>query len=300
MERVATITPVKPKPGEMISLPLKIDRDGTAHGISSLPAWAFEQYRELSPAVEVEQNRCRGCNGLECCTRHSSLHGTIPEIRWDGCNVYEALTFCRYERQRRLKVKISKLCKSSQIPRIYAQCSFGDYQVTPENREAVKAARWLVNNSGGGQGLFIYGPQGTGKTMLAAIIANTLVANGKSVLFASVPDLLNDIRATLFNSDGPETSDIFQAIKDVDLLVLDDLGAEKISEWTLEQLFVIINHRYNRWLTTVITSNHRMKELAKKMAAAVDDNNSGRRIMARVFGMCQTVFLGGRDYRIRG
>lgn len=303
MERVATISPVKPKPGERISLPLKIDRDGTVHGISNLPAWAFDQCRELSPKVEAEQDRCRGCKGLDCCTKSGSLRGTIPEIRWDGYNVYEALTFCRHERQQRFKIKIRRLCKSAQIPQLYEYCGFDNYKVTPENREAVEAAKWFVKGDSG-KGLFIYGPPGTGKTMLAAIVANELVARGKSVLFTSVPDLLRDIRAT-FSKFGTESYDIFQAIENVDLLVLDDLGTEKISDWVLEQLFIIINCRYNKRLATVITSNYSSNEIVKKMVIVdkekrVFDNVSGRRIMTRVFGMCQVVFLGGRDYRISG
>lgn len=211
------------------------------------------------------------------------------------------VTICNYERQRRQQAKLNRLFSSGQVPRVYAKDTFSDYTITPENREAVKAANWIIGNESG-QGLFIYGPRGTGKTMLASIIANERLKQGKPVLFSSVPDLMGDLRATFHKGNTEET---LQSVKKAAFLILDDLGAERMTEWVGEQLFAIINYRYNEQLPTIITSNYDKREIMERMSiidreGKVVDSMQGKRIMSRVFGMCLPILLGGKDYRTSG
>jgi len=102
--------------------------------------------------------------------------------------------------------------------------------------------------------LILIGNYGCGKTHLAAAVANHALRHLR-VLFANVPDLLDHLRSTF----GP-TSEVgydtrFETIRDIPLLVLDDLGTESTTPWAREKLYQIINHRYNNKLPTVITSN---------------------------------------------
>ena len=94
-------------------------------------------------------------------------------------------------------------------------------------------------------------------------------------------------------------------MKEADFLVLDDLDAERMTEWVGEQLFAIINHRYNEKLQTVITSNHSPDDIVEHMATVnrdgdIVDDMQGKRIVSRIFGMCEVIRLGGEDYRTRG
>ena len=183
----------------------------------------------------------------------------------------------------------------------YAQDTFQDYRQTPENAAAVKAAKWIIGDDSG-QGLFLYGPRGTGKTKLAAIIANERLRQGKPVLFSSVPDLLGDIRASFHRGD---TEEVLQSVKEASFLVLDDLGAERMTEWVGEQLFAIVNYRLNERLATVVTSNFSPDEIIGRMATVdregrVIDDMQGQRIMSRIYGMCTRIFLGGEDRRMGG
>lgn len=237
--------------------------------------------------IEAEQDICRGCQG-EC--RKAYAKGFIPVLIENGDNLCESMRMCQHERRRREQAKINRLFKSARVPRIYENDSFDDYKITPDNKDAVAAAKWLINDDSG-RGLFMHGNKGTGKTKLAAIIANERLRQGKPVLFESVPDLMGDIRAT-FQKGG--TDEIIQSVKDVEFLVLDDLGAERMTEWIGEQLFSIVNHRYNERLLTVVTSNYSPKEIAYRM-----DDMQGERIMSRILGMCEVVSLGGGDYRLR-
>ena len=254
------------------------------------------RHRDEIADIERAQDLCRGCTG-ETCKQPS--HGMIPVVDTSYGRFSYALKMCRHERQRREREKIARLFASARIPRAYEGDTFADYTVTDGNRKAVDAARWMLT---GGSGVFLYGTKGTGKTKLAAIIANERARAGKPVLFASVPDLMADIRSSF--RDGT-TSEAVRAVKETSFLVLDDLGAEKMSEWVGEQLFCVVNHRYNERLQTVVTSNYSPTQIIAHMATVdrrgnVIDDMQGQRIMSRIYGMCERVEIRGADWRMKG
>ncbi|GLV55484.1 hypothetical protein KDH_23280 [Dictyobacter sp. S3.2.2.5] len=103
--------------------------------------------------------------------------------------------------------------------------------------------------------LIFIGPNGCGKTHLAVSIARHRLEAGDSVLFMVAPDLLDYLRAT-YAPDAPVRYDkVFQQIRETELLILDDLGAQQDSPWAIEKLFQLLNYRYNAHLPTVITTN---------------------------------------------
>jgi primosome component len=224
----------------------------------------------------------------------------IPMVETSHGRFFHVLSPCKHERNSRERLRMARLFASAHIPRAYETDTFADYEVTGGNKGAVDAARMMVDGEIGG--LFVYGVRGTGKTKLAAIIANERARAGKPVLFASVPDLMADIRASF---DGGNTAETVQAVKETPFLVLDDLGSEKMSEWVGEQLFCVVNHRYNERLQTVVTSNYSPTEIIGHMATVdrrgnVIDDMQGQRIMSRIYGMCERVEIKGADWRMRG
>ena len=224
----------------------------------------------------------------------------IPVVEVHDGRFCHALRRCRHERNRLARLRISRLFASARIPRAYEGDTFADYTVTATNKDAVDAAHMIVADEI--KGLFLHGEKGTGKTKLAAIIANERARAGSPVLFASVPDLMADIRRSF--KDGT-TSEAVQAVKNAPFLVLDDLGAEKMTEWVGEQLFCIVNHRYNERLATVVTSNYRPTQVIAHMATVDRDGNviddlQGQRIMSRIYGMCERVEIRGVDWRMKG
>ncbi|MBZ0277416.1 MAG: ATP-binding protein [Anaerolineae bacterium] len=122
-----------------------------------------------------------------------------------------------------------------------------------------------------GRWLVLTGPYSSGKTHLAAAIANYHQAQGHTVMFVTVPDLLDYLRVT-FNPDTPVTFDQrFQMVRNVPLLVLDDLGTENASSWAREKLFQIIDHRYVARLPTVITTAKLIEELDTRIVTRLAD-----------------------------
>ncbi len=119
--------------------------------------------------------------------------------------------------------------------------------------------------------LLLLGSYGCGKTHLAAAIANVCVERGQPVLFITVPDLLDHLRATFSPSSPATYDDRFEEVRTAPVLILDDLGTESSTPWAQEKLFQILNHRYNTQLPTVITTNHELEEIPLRLRSRLLD-----------------------------
>lgn len=119
--------------------------------------------------------------------------------------------------------------------------------------------------------LVLLGSFGTGKTHLAAAIANYNVTLGRAAMFVVVPDLLDHLRAAFGPSSESGLDERLEAIRSTPLLILDDLGAHNSTAWAQEKLFQILNHRYNGRLPTVITTNQRLEEMDPRIASRLAD-----------------------------
>jgi DNA replication protein DnaC len=142
-----------------------------------------------------------------------------------------------------------------------------------------------------GRGLWLYGDPGTGKTTLAMLVSKTALEAGRSVAIYSMPKLLARIRRTYDAAAGEQSyGDLFERLATVDLLHIDDLGSENRTEWVLEQLYALINERYESERALVVTSNHDADKLEEQV---------GTRVVSRLGDMCEALPLYGEDRRLR-
>jgi len=140
-----------------------------------------------------------------------------------------------------------------------------------------------------GRGLWLFGDTGTGKTTLAMLISKAALAAGRSVAIYSLPKLLARIRQTYDAEPGGDSYlAFFERLTAVDLLHIDDLGAEKRSDWVLEQLYALINERYEAERSVLITTNLPHEELEEQI---------GQRTVSRLSQMCDEIPLFGDDRR---
>jgi DNA replication protein DnaC len=114
--------------------------------------------------------------------------------------------------------------------------------------------------------LYLCGPYGAGKSHLAAATAHALATIGRGVTYASVPDLLRFVRRGIGGNAADERLD---ALIQIDVLILDDLGAEYLTAWASEQLFVLLNARYLAEKATILTSNDRPHALPGRFASRI-------------------------------
>ena len=119
--------------------------------------------------------------------------------------------------------------------------------------------------------LLLQGGYGTGKTHLAAAVANFVLSLGFPTLFLTVPDLLDWLRATYETGEEDSYSERLDEIRNVKLLVLDDLGTQNATPWACEKLYQIINHRYTLKLPTLVTTNQDLNEIDDRISSRLQD-----------------------------
>lgn len=187
----------------------------------------------------------------------------------------------------------------SNIKRLFAKIpeglrakTFETFKVNAFNQAAYETARQYAATFPSPQGLMLFGPCGTGKTHLVLAIAIEQIKKNLSVIFGTVPALLDTIKATYDDDKGKEQK-VVNALKNCSLLVLDDLGKEKPSEWVEEKLYEIINYR-NTWNKPIlVTLNIGLQSIKKRYPW------NGEAIVSRLFEMCKGVKLDGPDHRIK-
>jgi DNA replication protein DnaC len=191
---------------------------------------------------------------------------------------------------------------SLRFPRM-ADWSFDTYPADARGRAAVKRAMsWIYPeddstvNAGYTNNLLIVGPVGSGKTGLAwSVMRHLFIDDYSTVDFVNVRQLLADIRRSFGDHDAP---DPLAGLATVQILVLDDLGAERPTDWALETVATLIEDRYQRDLDaqTIVTSNYTPSQLADRLGR--DDPVIGQRIVSRLVESCTQIRLEGADRRV--
>lgn len=157
-------------------------------------------------------------------------------------------------------------------------------------RTVLKYCRSIDDQLQRGRGLWFEGDTGTGKTTLAMLVSKSALQAGHSVAIYSMPRLLANIRNTFDADSDSSYADLFKQLTAVDLLHLDDVGAEQQTEWVLEQLYSIVNERYEDGRAVMITTNLGVEDLKKQI---------GERTVSRLMEMCGDALpLYGSDRRV--
>ena len=136
-------------------------------------------------------------------------------------------------------------------------------------------------------GLLLIGPVGTGKSFFAGCIANALLEQGERVMMTNFSRILNEM--TSYQADKNQ---IIQNLVDYPLLIIDDLGIERNSEFALEQVYNVIDSRYCIMLPLIVTTNLGLAEMK-----AADLDIAHQRIYSRILEMCVPIYCGGEDKR---
>jgi DNA replication protein DnaC len=192
-----------------------------------------------------------------------------------------------------INLNVERILRKRGVPKIFLNAKITDFPLTIQK----------LNHTG--KSLYLFGGRGRGKTHLAVAIMRQAIlslepkkgnldyfeiSENRMPFFITIPDLLLLIRDTFRSSDEVSERQLIEKYSQIPLLVLDDLGAEKSSEWSIQTLYTIIDRRYREEMQTIFTSNLSLDELKDRL----DD-----RITSRIIGMCkQPCELKGKDRRL--
>lgn len=196
---------------------------------------------------------------------------------------YATLTDYRAEIEREQRAKITREY-DNQLPSRYRTYTLDALRQHPGNLAAIHAA----NNHQLGQNLYVWGPAGNGKTHLAVATGKRLAAAGHRVTFWGVVELFNTLRAS-FGTGGPRPN-----LDAPEILILDDLGKIKPTEFVFEVFYGTIEHRWANEKTTIFTANHRPSDAARHMSS---DTESAAAILSRM-ASGTVVEVKGKDERL--
>jgi DNA replication protein DnaC len=198
---------------------------------------------------------------------------------------------CRCRPQRISRARARSL--SAVIPRRFRDAAWDRQPVVDLDPTTVRLVRRFAeqvdNHLNEGDGLCFTGSVGTGKTTLAMLVSKSALEAGRSVAIYSLPRLLSEIRTTFGEGSARSHVELLDRLAAVDLLHLDDLGAQNTSPWVLEELYSIINTRYEEQRSIVVTTNLEREGLRDQI---------GERTVSRLSEMCLDIPLWGQDRRV--
>jgi len=221
----------------------------------------------------------------------------------------------------RRKGRAERLLTAAKIPPRYEHCELGTYKYDPEDPEDAKlgkarlaAGRFVEDYPVEKTGLLLVGSVGVGKTHLAVGILKALIRDkGVPCLFCDYRELLKSIQNSYNASVQATEMQILRPVFDAEVLVLDELGAVRSTEWVFDTVNYILNSRYNDNKTTIFTTNFPDKPEQERVDESYSSNQAaaekaarretlgdriGERMRSRLHEMCKKVEMDGRDYRL--
>lgn len=206
------------------------------------------------------------------------------------CEVAKQLEPFKEAAEYQQKKEIEQLFSIHNLGERFKDSNFQSFNPRPGTEKCLEIAKKYVAefDSYKGESFMFWGEAGNGKSHLAAAIANELKALGKIVVFISMPDLLAKIKATFNKKSQDSESQIMKALQQAELIIIDDIGAEKVSDWVQEVIFRIVDGRYKMMKPIFVTSNLEPKELAERI---------GKRAYDRLVEISQPIKNDASSYR---
>ena len=238
-----------------------------------------------SKSTLIENVNCKQCN------RTIASERNIETGKWYYPDFDINTYLCKQCTELNLiAVNPAKYLQLAGVPIKYTECSFNNFKVIDAMRHNISICIDYINQKEFHKGLYLYGSVGTGKTHIAVAVLREMLILGQKGIFISVPTLLLTIRrAFQANNTTRKTEEYYlKEYSECQLLVLDDFGMEKTTEWNRQIIDYIVYERDNNLRPLIVTSNLSVNEIAKKVDI---------RIASRLSSMNQILHFTGPDYR---
>lgn len=231
------------------------------------------------PPCDKPDGKCEDCGEVTEPSYFAGFIGNRKDAGWrDARSVCDSCSRIRRHKKERA-MRVETILSHSGLKPIHQDMTLDNFDKVPKQ----------ITEYDGGANLIIHGQVGTGKThLVVGLIKNIITENVIVVKFITGVQLLHKIRNSL-NGEPYKSDTLIDSYSKYPLLVIDDLGAEKSTEWTKETLYLIIDNRYCNMLPTIVTSNLTPGELSSKL----DD-----RMISRLMSNAVVVKLTGKDRRL--
>ena len=224
-----------------------------------------------------------------------------PEfIEYERCTCEKSINYWKeidmkdQEQKKRQHYKeiINQFYSQNYISKRLKEYKFDNFKVTDINKKEVEIAKDYTNkciNNKLENGLIITGNSGVGKTHLAASISNELIQKDILVLMGRLTSLLDMIKET-FKDNSKSENELIDLFSNLDMIVIDDLGTEKISQWALDKLYTIIENRNENKLPIIITTRFDKQSLLNRFYQS-NDKDLSNAIIQKLYQMCYGIEL---------
>ena len=217
-----------------------------------------------------------------------------------------------------MEERADKIMQRARVPKRYEHCDFESFSTdmgNAQNQHSLQNAKlqvegFLRDYPAAEKGLLLIGPSGVGKTHLAVAALKELIRRGHAGMFCDYRELLKEIQSSYNPASESTEMGILEPVRTVEILVLDDLGASKPSDWVRDTVGIVLNARYNEKRTTIITTNFLDSPQADgevtrlpggKLVAPVREDSLeqriGSRMRSRLYEMCRSVEVNAPDFR---
>ena len=225
---------------------------------------------------------------------------SADDIEYERCDCKKAKEYWNMkdeiehlkQRREHYKKLIHRIYKETYMKANYQNKNFENYNAKLVNRKAVEIVKDYTKKCIEGSeanGMIITGASGIGKTHLAAAIANKLIESGKIVLMGRLTTLLDKIKETFVDSTKSE-NELIELYSNVEMIIIDDLGTERISKWALEKLYTIVENRNENRLPIIITTRFDKDGLLERFKDGQDEQLADA-VISKLYQMCYGVTL---------
>jgi primosomal protein DnaI len=244
-----------------------------------------------------ELRLCEKCPGLKACRQKN--RGYTFDLNYDGI-LHKDMTACKYRQaleNRRVHLKNIRI---NDMPESLYEVSFDTIDLqSAANRSASyqRVLKKAVSASAEEKGLFLFGEMGSGKSYLAACAVNDHARRGDLCAFLSWPSFVSRMASAVRSGEYQDQMDLLDYVP---FLVIDDIGAEKVTEWNRDELlFTLLSHRSENQKCTWFTSNSDLKQLEEhfSLTSGKEDRLKAKRLMERITVLAEAEALNGKDRR---